>query len=181
MRGRAARTPHALRLLAACALAAGLTACAPQQKPLYNWQSYQTQVYAYLKDDGADYAVQAQALEGNIQTARAANQALPPGFHAHLAMLYLKMGDGDKAVEQLQTEKQEFPESTPFMDFLMRNAGKPGAGQDKPLAAQPAAANGQSAAGTNQPAAATSQPAATMSQPDSGTNQPAAAATAKGT
>ncbi|CAM3567211.1 DUF4810 domain-containing protein [Bordetella sputigena] len=137
---RAARKSPVPRLFALFAIVGGLTACAPQQKPLYSWQAYEPQVYAYLKDDGADYATQVQALENNIQTARANNQALPPGFHAHLGMLYLKMGNGDKAAEQLQSEKQEFPESAPFMDFLMRNAGKPGSGQDHPLAAQSVAA-----------------------------------------
>lgn len=135
-KARGARKPSLPRLFGLCIAVSGLTACAPQQKPLYNWQAYEPQVYAYLKDDGADYATQVQALESNIQTARANNQALPPGFHAHLGMLYLKMGDGDKAAEQLQSEKQEFPESAPFMDFLMRNAGKPGSEQGHPLATQ---------------------------------------------
>lgn len=128
------------RLLLLCAVAGGLAACA-QQKPMYNWQAYEPQVYAYLKEDGADYAVQAQALERNVETARAANQPLPPGFHAHLGMLYLKMGKGDRAVEQLQAEKQEFPESAPFMNFLMRNVDKSPADQDKPLATTPPGAS----------------------------------------
>ncbi|CAB3868987.1 hypothetical protein LMG26684_02974 [Achromobacter mucicolens] len=64
-------------------------------------------------------------MEKNIETARAANAELPPGFRAHLGMLYLKMGDGDKGVEQMQGEKAAFPEAAPFMDFLLRNAGKP--------------------------------------------------------
>jgi len=114
-----------------------LGACVQQPKPMYSWQAYQPSVYAYLKDDGADYAVQAQALEKNVETARAASTELPPGFRAHLGMLYLKIGDGDKALEQLQGEKVAFPESAPFMDFLMRNAGKPPAGQQ--LSAAPAA------------------------------------------
>lgn len=121
---RPAALARAGRGLAVAAVAGLLSACAQQPKPMYSWQSYQPSVYAYLKDDGADYAVQAQALEKNIETARSANAELPPGFRAHLGMLYLKMGDGDKGVEQLQGEKVAFPESTPFMDFLMRNAGK---------------------------------------------------------
>ncbi|WMD18961.1 DUF4810 domain-containing protein [Achromobacter seleniivolatilans] len=124
------------RGLAIVAVAVLLSACAqPRAKPLYSWQAYQPSVYAYLQDDGADSAVQAQALEKNIETARSANVELPPGFRAHLGMLYLKMGDGDKAVEQLQGEKVAFPESTQFMDFLMRNVGKAPA---QPSASAPA-------------------------------------------
>ncbi|OAE59572.1 DUF4810 domain-containing protein [Achromobacter insolitus] len=125
------------RCLVIGASAGLLGACVQQPKPMYSWQAYQPSVYAYLKDDGADYAVQAQALEKNVETARAASTELPPGFRAHLCMLYLKIGDGDKALEQLQGEKVAFPESAPFMDFLMRNAGKPPAGQQ--LSAAPAA------------------------------------------
>lgn len=113
------------RGLAIAALAGLLSACAQQPKSMYSWQAYQPTVYAYLKDDGADYATQTQALEKNIETARAANAELPPGFRAHLGMLYMKMGDGDKGVEQMQGEKAAFPEAAPFMDFLLRNVGKP--------------------------------------------------------
>lgn len=116
---------RASRGLAIAALAGLLSACVQQPKPMYSWQSYQPSVYAYLKDDGADSTLQIQALEKNIETARVANVELPPGFRAHLGMLYLKTGDGDKGVEQLQGEKVAFPESAPFMDFLMRNVGKP--------------------------------------------------------
>ncbi|WYX52597.1 DUF4810 domain-containing protein [Achromobacter xylosoxidans] len=113
------------RAMAVVALA-GVLACARAQQPksMYSWQSYQPSVYAYLKDDGADYAAQSLAMEKNIETARASNAQLPPGFRAHLGMLYLKLGDGAKGLEQLEGEKAAFPESKPFMDFLLRNASK---------------------------------------------------------
>ncbi|AYD62671.1 DUF4810 domain-containing protein [Achromobacter sp. LC458] len=141
---QAMRRPDALaragRGLAVAAAVGLLSACVQQPKSMYSWQAYQPSVYAYLKEDGSDNAVQAQALEKNIETARAANVELPPGFRAHLGMLYLKMGDGDKGVEQLQSEKVAFPESTPFMDFLMRNVGKPAASVDA-TSATPASAD----------------------------------------
>lgn len=145
------------RGLAIAALAGLLSACVQQPKPMYSWQSYQPSVYAYLKDDGADSTLQIQALEKNIETARAANVELPPGFRAHLGMLYLKTGDGDKGVEQLQGEKVAFPESAPFMDFLMRNVGKPkdaaaAAAADPAATSTPAA--GSPAANANAPAEA---------------------------
>jgi hypothetical protein len=97
-------------------------------------------------------------MEKNIETARAANAELPPGFRAHLGMLYMKMGNGDKGVEQMQGEKAAFPEAAPFMDFLLRNVGKPQtvAATDAglPAAGSPAAASTTSA----KPAAA--EPAA---------------------
>ena len=143
-----------VRALAIVGLAGVLSACVQQPKSLYSWQSYEGSVYAYLKDDGGDYATQTLAMEKNIETARAANAELPPGFRAHLGMLYLKMGDGDKGVEQMQGEKAAFPEAAPFMDFLLRNAGKPqtvaatgeglpagSSAPGSPTTASPAAAN----------------------------------------
>lgn len=117
--------PHAgmrrgLRLFA-MGLAVGLLAACAQPKSLYSWQSYQPMVYVYLQEENEDYVVQIQTLEENVQSARATDKALPPGFRAHLGMLYLKTGDGTKAVEQWQGEKLAFPESAPFMDFLLRN------------------------------------------------------------
>lgn len=117
---------RAFQLLGIGMLTGLLAACAQPQKLMYNWQSYQAGVYDYLKDDTSDYAAQTQLLEQNIETARSADQALPPGFRAHLGMLYLKQGMADKAVEQLQNEKQAFPEATPFMEFLLRNTGASG-------------------------------------------------------
>ena len=95
------------RVLAITALAGLLGACA--QQSLYTWEGYQPTVYAYLKEDGNDYAVQAQTLEKSVEKARATNRELPPGFRAHLGMLYLKMGDGEKGVEQLQVKSRPFP------------------------------------------------------------------------
>ena len=115
---------------------------------MYSWQSYQPSVYAYLKDAGADYAAQTLAMEKNIETARATNAELPPGFRAHLGMLYLKMGEGAKGVEQLEGEKAAFPESKPFMDFLLRNASKTAENASQaaqPEAAKPAAPASQAA------------------------------------
>lgn len=119
------RTTRAARTLAIAALASMLGACAQPAKPMYSWGAYQPTVYAYLKEDGADYVVQAQALEKNVEKARATNGTLPPGFRAHLGMLYLKMGDESKGIEQFEGEKTAFPEATQFMDFLLRNANKP--------------------------------------------------------
>ncbi len=145
-----------LRLLGGCMLISVLGACA-QPPTLYNWKSYQPEVYAYLKEDGADYAAQAQVLEQNIETARSANQSLPPGFHAHLGMLYLKLGNGEKAVEQLQSEKLAFPESAPFMDFLLRNAKTPSAKAGKRSRASGSPAAGKTTPSVTTPTAAKSK------------------------
>lgn len=138
-----ARNPRITRLLASI-LCTGLLAACAHQPMLYSWDSYQPAVYASLQGD-EDSATQVLAMEKNIETARARNVALPPGFHAHLGMLYLKQGQDARAMEQIQSERAAFPESASFMDFLLRRtkdtqaAGAPEATPDS-KSAQPSAA-----------------------------------------
>ena len=48
------RTSQPVRLIGAGILVGLLTACAPRQPLLYNWESYQPQVHAYFQDEGGD-------------------------------------------------------------------------------------------------------------------------------
>ncbi|MFP0196812.1 MULTISPECIES: DUF4810 domain-containing protein [Pseudomonas] len=103
--------------LAASALLAG---CSSPQT-LYQWEGYQPQVYEYFKSETPKEA-QAEALEADLQKIRASGKPVPPGYHAHLGLLYLSMGKDDQMVQQLRTEKTLFPESGTYMDFLLKNA-----------------------------------------------------------
>jgi hypothetical protein len=105
----------------AAALCAGLlTGCAQPVKPMYHWEGFQRQVYEYLKADGSTPVEQLTVLQAQAEKARAANAALPPGFRAHLGMLYLKTGRFDDAKQAFESEKAAFPESTRYMDFLLK-------------------------------------------------------------
>lgn len=117
----------ALSWAAATALAVLATGCAQQPKPLYHWGAYQDQVYAYFKNADASYEAQIIALEADTQKARAAGADVPPGFHAHLGMLYAQIGKDDQVRQQFETEKTLFPESATFMDFLTRKYADQGA------------------------------------------------------
>ncbi len=91
--------------------------CATPPKPLYNWGEYQDSVYQNLeeKDNGEQLA----RLEKNLQEANGQGEKVPPGFHAHLAMLYAQQGRDNLALEHFEKEKQLFPESTTFINFLL--------------------------------------------------------------
>lgn len=103
-------------LLIAAALLAG---CAPKApKTIYYWGDYQQQVYSYYQP-GSDPLKQIDALNLDIEQARAVNQPVAPGLHAQLGLLFAKTGDTNKAFDQFAIEKQLFPESAPYMDFLM--------------------------------------------------------------
>ncbi|WP_374342080.1 DUF4810 domain-containing protein [Azonexus sp.] len=110
---------RATRLAGAALCALALTGCATRPEPLYYWGNYQGQVYAYFKGDTAPEE-QILALEAELEKARAKGKRPPPGYHAHLAMLYGKTGRTDRLQQHLEAEKAQFPESAPFMDFLLK-------------------------------------------------------------
>jgi hypothetical protein len=101
----------AVLLLAGCA--------APTTPPLYQWNGYQPQVYAYFKGQTSPQE-QIDVLEKALQDIRGKGATPPPGFHAHLGMLYASVGNGQQAAQEFQAEKQLFPESSAYMDFLMK-------------------------------------------------------------
>ncbi|CNI29989.1 DUF4810 domain-containing protein [Yersinia pekkanenii] len=98
--------------------AAILAGCATAPKPIYHWDNYPSTVYEYYKSD-ASPEPQIAALKESIEKSRAKGLPVPPGLHAHLGMLYGNTGQTELAMAEFNTEKSAFPESAPFMDFLM--------------------------------------------------------------
>lgn len=107
--------------LTAAVLAAALMAgCATQTTPpLYYWGGYQAQLYGHFQNTKSPEE-QIQALEEIREKARAKGLPLPPGLQAHLALLYGNTGQSERFMQNLQAEKQQFPESTSFIDFLLK-------------------------------------------------------------
>jgi len=108
------------RLSVATAAVLLLTACASDPKTLYAWGDYPDHTYRYLKGEDSSYHEAIQSLEEYARISDADRHDLPPGFRAHLGLLYLKNGQPDKAVGYFQEEKAAFPESSQFMDFQLR-------------------------------------------------------------
>lgn len=108
------------RVVVAAVAVLALAGCASKPRPLYHWGDYQSQVYAHFKGDGEGPEAQQGRLEVTAQNAQARNEALPPGFNAHLGLLYLKAGQADKARTAFRTEQAQFPESSAYMDFLLK-------------------------------------------------------------
>lgn len=115
-------TLPAKRACAGLLLGSLLLAGCNAPKPLYQWESYQPQVYGYLKGESKEEQV--TALERDLEKIKAKNGAVPPGYHAQLGLLYSSLGKDDQMMQQFRTEKALFPESAAYMDFLMRNASK---------------------------------------------------------
>jgi hypothetical protein len=126
---RAASPTRSLLLGACIALLAGCAHKAPA--PLYMWETFPKMQYDTLLRPGMAPLEQVGAMEAQAEKARAAGASLPPGFRAHLGMLKLAAGDADQARQLWLAEKAAFPESTPYMDQLLKRLDAP-ATKDKP-------------------------------------------------
>ena len=113
-----------IRLTTLLALVFTLAACASKTPALYSWQGYQSNLDAYFRASSLSPDAQTQLMEQDLQKIRASGLAVPPGYHAHLGLLYGEQGDLDKFAQQVALEKSKFPESRTFMDSLTRNFKK---------------------------------------------------------
>src|SRR5262249_8234807 len=92
---------------------------------LYSWGQYEELIYqSHVTPGKVPPEMQIQQLEQDYQKARANNQRVPPGFHAHLGYLYYQVGKLDQARQEFATEKAEFPESAVFHEPSPREAGR---------------------------------------------------------
>ncbi len=107
------------RSIAFAGAAALLAACASPPKPLYLWEGFPRQQYDTLTRS-ASPADQILAMQATADKARAAGAALPPGFRAHLGMLQLTAGNAEAARALWLEEEMAFPESTPYIDQLLK-------------------------------------------------------------
>ena len=107
--------------LLVCASVIILTACAansPRQS-LYYWGDFQDQQYTYLKGKtGPEEGI--LALEKIREEASSKGKNVPPGLMAQLGILYGMTGRTDRFEEDLQAEKRLFPESSAYVDFLLK-------------------------------------------------------------
>ena len=110
-------------VLLAGLLALLLSGCVSRPQPLYYWGSFQDHQYAYFKGDkGPEDSI--QELEKVREQAKSQGRNVPPGFQAHLGMLYGVTGRTDLFEQNLQAERQQFPESSAYVDFLLKNNQK---------------------------------------------------------
>jgi hypothetical protein len=110
------------RLFSVLFLAALLAGCASAPERLYSWGNYQEQIYSHLQ--GEDRQAQIELMESDLEKINASGKTAPPGFHAHLGLLYAETGHDAKAIANFETEKARFPESAVFMDFLLKKYKK---------------------------------------------------------
>lgn len=89
-----------------------------KQKTLYYWGDYQSNLYDYYKVDKTSIEEQISSLQSIIEKAKSFGMSVPPGLHAQLGLLYAQTGQKTDALKQFETEKQLFPESAHFIQFI---------------------------------------------------------------
>lgn len=91
-------------------------------EPLYYYGEYNTAVYSYLKSEETTLEEQITVLEQTIELATANGKNIAPGVHAHLGMLYFETGNTQQGHVHFELEKQLFPESEQYINFLLNSA-----------------------------------------------------------
>ena len=105
---------------------AGLALAGCGVRPLYHWGHYEDLVYEmYVQPGKAPPAVQVEKLSRDVAEAEAQGERVPLGVHLHLGYMYFLEGNGAAARQEMETEKQLFPESTVFVDRLLAQMAAP--------------------------------------------------------
>lgn len=114
---------HIFVKASAVMLAAGVLAgCQTAPASLYQWGAYQPQVYQHFKGESPNEQI--VAMEKDLQRMSKSGTHAPPGFHAHLGMLYSMVGRSDLVALEFEEEKRLFPESATYMNRLLETMGK---------------------------------------------------------
>jgi len=96
-------------------------ACTNAPGTLYSYGNYENKVYAYLQ--GESPAAQISALQDDLLKIEEKGKKAPPGYYAHLGMLYAEVGEHGLAISCFIAEKTRFPEAVVFMDYLLASYG----------------------------------------------------------
>ena len=110
-------------LISTLALIALLLSGCAGQKPMYDYGNYSESYYQLKQTGDAKSTGNWKAsMEDTIKESNEQGLRTPPGINANLGYLYLKVNDTDKAITFFTTEKTLYPESTVFMDKLIKKA-----------------------------------------------------------
>ena len=95
-----------------------LTGCKTVE-PIYYHGNYHDVVYSYFNADEITLENQITDINTTILNAESKGKPIAPGIHAHLGMLYFETGNTSEGVKHFEIEKQLYPESIHYVDFLM--------------------------------------------------------------
>ena len=98
-------------------IAVTASSCAPTTR--FEWGNYENALYQYYKAPSELVSYREdlrEAIDSGVTEGR-----LAPGLYAELGYTYLEQGNLETASELFQSEMQNFPESRPFLDSLIKS------------------------------------------------------------
>ena len=104
-----------LLIAASCLI---ISSCASTR--LYNWGSYEQDLFNYYERPETQEVLIAE-LEENLQKQAQQGNKPAPGLYAELATLYLEKNDTGTAISYYRKEYDAWPESRPLMQKLIKN------------------------------------------------------------
>ncbi|MEG1543924.1 MAG: DUF4810 domain-containing protein [Tannerellaceae bacterium] len=117
------------KLLFAGLILWGLTSCSmmtmtttpTQTAPLYSWNDYTESSYQYYKKQTPEATERLMKTYGAmIKKQNGSRKALAPGIYAEYGYFLIQHGKKDEGVAMLKKEKEIYPESSIFMDKLIK-------------------------------------------------------------
>ena len=95
--------------------------CTTTQKSLYNWDRYTTTSYQFYKKQTPE-ATEAlmKTYENMIKKTTGTRKTAAPGVHAEYGYFLIQNGKKDDGIVMLKKEKELYPESSIFMDRLIK-------------------------------------------------------------
>lgn len=97
-----------------------LTSCATTTS-LYNWNNYVDSSYQYYKKQTPESTERLmKTYEAMIKKPNGSRKTIAPGICAEYGYFLIQNGKKDEGVTMLKKEKELYPESTQFMDRLIK-------------------------------------------------------------
>jgi len=109
------------KLFLALVVALVLPGCAKPR--LYDWNSYDSNLFRYYKDPTSAEGFRV-GMETQFKELEAKNLRPAPGLYAELGTLYLERGDRTTAASYYKKEHDAWPESRYLMKVMLSNLEK---------------------------------------------------------
>lgn len=98
--------------------------CANRNNTMYCLSSdYTNALYLYLQGE-PNYDEQLQLMQDYFEEAKSTNTLPAPGSYAQMALIYSKIGNDNEAKRYLDLEKEKYPESGHYIDFINAKKNK---------------------------------------------------------
>lgn len=97
-----------------------VSACTTVSGAGYYWGGYAKTSYLIVNEPSEQsYKMHIEELSRIIEKSEEESLKVPPGIHAELGFMFLKLGENESADTHFNLEKEIYPESTTFLERLM--------------------------------------------------------------